>query len=646
MPREIVLGNGRLSIALDKNLNIRDFYYPDEGLENHSKGHPFRLGVWVNGVFSWVGDEWKVALNYLPDTLVSKCSALNNKLKIELKINDAVYSFQDLFLRKVQVNNLSDADREVRIFFSHDFHIYGEESGDTTFYDPAHKSVIHYKRSRYFMVNGLTRTNDGIYEFATGQKEAFGKEGTWRDAEDGKLERNPIAQGSVDSTISFKIKLKPKSSEIIYYWIACGKNMKEVKDLNNFVIKEKLERLLLKTEDYWSAWSNRRSIDLSVLPRELSSLVERSLLTMRNHVGENGAIISSCDSDVLYFNKDTYAYVWPRDAAICAMAFDIAGFQETSQLFFSFCDKIISDEGYFAHKYWADGSPGSSWHALIDESGQPQLPIQVDETSLVLLALWKHFLKYQDVEFISKVYPKLVIGTADFLKNYINQETGLPKPSFDIWEEKAGTFTATAACVCAALSAAAKFAEVFYDKKRQTELNKVPSRMREAVQKNLYDNKLGRFIKGIHTNGQRDVTIDSSLSFLFMTETFQAQDKQVLETMNSLEDKLWIDNSVGGIARYENDDYYRVSKDVQGNPWVISTLWLARWYIAKATSKNDLKKALELLSWAAKTASPSGLLGEQINPYNGKLISVSPLTWSHAEFVIAASEYAEKFRKM
>ena len=92
--------------------------------------------------------------------------------------------------------------------------------------------------------------------------------------------------------------------------------------------------------------------------------------------------------------------------------------------------------------------------------------------------------------------------------------------------------------------------------------------------------------------------------------------------------------------------YYRVSKGVQGNPWVISTLWLARWYIAKATSKNDLKKALELLGWAAKTASPSGLLGEQIDPNNGKLISVSPLTWSHAEFVIAASEYLEKFRKM
>jgi glucoamylase len=646
MPREIVLGNGRLTVALDKKISIRDFSYPEEGLENHASGHPFRVGIWVDGAFSWIGDDWQVSSNYLPDTLVSKCSATNPKLKIELKINDAVYSFLDLFLRKVRVNNLAEVDREVRVFFSHDFHIYGEESGDTAFFDPSLRSIVHYKRKRYFLINGLTRTNDGIYEFATGQKEAFGREGTWKDAEDGTLEMNPIAQGSVDSTISFRLELKPKSSDTIYYWIACGENIKEVKDLNAFVRREKLEQLLLKTEDYWSAWTNRRSLDLSALPREMSTLVKRSLLTMRNHVGDNGSIISSCDSDVLYFNRDTYAYVWPRDAAICAMAFDIAGFQEISRLFFRFCDRIISEEGYFAHKYWSDGSPGSSWHALIDEEGKQQLPIQIDETSLVLCALWKHFQKYQDVEFISKVYPKLVIKISDFLRNYINEETGLPKPSFDIWEERAGTFTATATCVCSALSAAANFAEIFYDKKRQTEMNKVADRMKEAILKHLYDSKLKRFLRGFYPNGQWDTTVDSSLCFTFLSETFEPEQTQVQETMETLEEKLWNNNSVGGMARYENDEYYRVSKGTQGNPWVICTLWLARWYIAKATSKNDLGKALNLLLWAMKNASPTGLLPEQISPYDGKPISVSPLTWSHAEFVITASEYAEKHKKL
>ena len=117
MPREIVLGNGRLTVAIDNRLNIRDFSYPQEGLENHAKGHPFRIGAWVDGVFSWVGDEWEISSRYLPDTLVSKCSAVNPKLKIDFKINDTVYSFLDLFLRKICVTNLSEKNRELESFF-------------------------------------------------------------------------------------------------------------------------------------------------------------------------------------------------------------------------------------------------------------------------------------------------------------------------------------------------------------------------------------------------------------------------------------------------------------------------------------------------------------------------------------------------
>jgi GH15 family glucan-1,4-alpha-glucosidase len=38
------------------------------------------------------------------------------------------------------------------------------------------------------------------------------------------------------------------------------------------------------------------------------------------------------------------------------------------------------------------------------------------------------------------------------------------------------------------------------------------------------------------------------------------------------------------------------------------------------------------------------MLPEQINPFSGEPISVSPLVWSHAEFVIAVCEYLEKHK--
>ena len=533
-----------------------------------------------------------------------------------------------------------------KVFFSQDFHIYGEDSGDTAMYEPLSRSIIHYKRKRYFLVDGLTDQGAGIYEFAIGQKESFGKEGTWRDAEDGVLGGNPIAQGSVDSTISLRFEIQPKSANIIYYWIACGKNLEKVRELDSVVKKTGVEQLLLETENYWSAWINKQGVDLSVLPREIMKMFKASLLIMRSHVGNNGAIISSCDSDVLQFNRDTYSYVWPRDGAICAMAFDMAGFQEVSRLFFEFCNRVITDEGYFRHKYWSDGSAGSSWHALIDANGEAQLPIQLDETALVIYALWKHFQKYRDLEFISKVYPRLVLRATEFLLNYREKETGLPKPSFDMWEEKAGVFTSTTATVCAALSSAAKFAKVFYDSKRQEALNEVTTQMKEAMLTHLYDNKLKRFIKAIYPNGHRDATVDSSLAFTFLCETFDAENKAVKETMSAVIDRLWISTGIGGVARYENDEYHRVSKEVPGNPWFICTLWLARWHIAAAASKEDLKKALDILNWIVKYASPSGVLAEQLNPFDANPLSVSPLIWSHAEFVITVCEYIDKYRQL
>ena len=169
------------------------------------------------------------------------------------------------------------------------------------------------------------------------------------------------------------------------------------------------------------------------------------------------------------------------------------------------------------------------------------MPIQLDETAIVVYALWKHFQKYRDVEFISRVYPKLVVKTAEFMQNHRDVATGLPKASFDMWEEKTGVFTSTASCVCSALSSAAKFAKVFYDSKRQESLDKVAFEMKQAIRSNLYDEKLKRYIKGINPNGHHDTTIDSSLAFIFLSETFDAESIEVKETMNAVVKRLWVD---------------------------------------------------------------------------------------------------------
>jgi hypothetical protein len=39
---------------------------------------------------------------------------------------------------------------------------------------------------------------------------------------------------------------------------------------------------------------------------------------------------------------------------------------------------------------------------------------------------------------------------------------------------------------------------------------------------------------------------------------------------------------------------------------------------------------------------PSGAMAEQLHPYTGEPLSVSPLTWSHAEYVRAVREYIQR----
>lgn len=116
----------------------------------------------------------------------------------------------------------------------------------------------------------------------------------------------------------------------------------------------------------------------------------------------------------------------------------------------------------------------------------------------------------------------------------------------------------------------------------------------------------------------------------------------VVGTMKAVEEKLSNNTEFGGLARFENDSYMKVSEQITGNSWFICTLWLAEYYIAKAKTAGDLLPALEILQWTVDRALPSGVLAEQVDPLTGEEISVSPLTWSHSTFVATVHSYLDK----
>ena len=142
-----------------------------------------------------------------------------------------------------------------------------------------------------------------------------------------------------------------------------------------------------------------------------------------------------------------------------------------------------------------------------------------------------------------------------------------------------------------------------------------------------------------------DNVLDSAIYGLWRFGMYEPNDPRIVKTMTAIKQQLSNKAETGGVARYSNDYYFQVERDVAmtpGNPWFICTLWLAQWYIAVATEVEQLQPARDIIDWVVAHKSAAGMLSEQVDPHSGAPLSVSPLTWSHAEFVVAVDDYVKK----
>ncbi|MDO8649095.1 MAG: glycoside hydrolase family 15 protein [Candidatus Peregrinibacteria bacterium] len=675
MPRALVLGNGSILATFDRFLQLKDVYFPYVGMEDHTHfGDAHRIGFFVEGKgFSWISDgTWRIEPRYEQDTLVTHSHAVSETLGIALSVRDYVHPVHNVLIRHFAIRSIDGQAKRVRAFFHHDLHIYGDKQKDTAFYEPFTNSVIHFRQTRYFLIGGVTnrptecttgfqggkyasvlRSREqlrtcGISSFTTGKTEYRGLEGTFRDAEDGELARNPIEQGSVDSTVAIHCDVPADTETEIDLWLCFGKTLDEVLTLQQTILTETPERLHRNCHNYWKSWVHKGLPSFGSLGSSVVDLYKRSLLIIRTHIDNGGGVIAAADADIMAFNRDTYTYVWPRDGAFVSLALDAAGYGEVTRRFFEFCAAVQMQDGYLLHKYNPDKSPGSSWHPW-ERDGEAQLPIQEDETALVLYALWKHFERTQDFEFLQRMYEKFVKRAAAFLCDFREETTGLPLPSYDLWEEHRGVFTYTTSCVIAGLHASARIAHILGHYKHSERFESVADEMRQALLFHLFDEGEQRFLKKIKRKDgvtvERDSTPDASIAAIWILEVLPANDPRVVSTMNALHDALSVRTDIGGLARYAIDHYHAAvppSRDVPGNPWIITTLWEAQYAIALATTLQALEPAREALLWAVSCASESGILPEQVHPYTRDPLSVAPLTWSHATFVDTVLKFIRK----
>jgi GH15 family glucan-1,4-alpha-glucosidase len=654
MARALTLGNGSLLVGIDARGSVRDLYYPYVGLENNisSGGGTFqhRIGVWVEGKLSWLCDApWSVHIEPSHTELSGSIHAENPEIGISLTIKDVVLSDRDAFVREVSVRSVLDEPRDVRIFFAQQFRISEDRSGSTGFFDPRVDAVVHYKGPVFLLVSGMQQKRIPLDDYSVGLFNMEAREGTHIDAEDGELSKNPIEHGSVDSVIRFSMTVSKQSSGKVTYWIVAGTSIDEVHE-QHLSLSSSMKRIRKTTRDHWKRWlSTSRINELGMFSEGLRKMYTQSLLVTHAHFDKGGGSIASSDSDILNYGRDTYAYVWPRDSAYAAYALDVAGYHDAAQKCIQFMGSCLERDGYLMHKYRPDGSLGSSWHPWIWH-GKPELPIQEDETATVLFMMHKHYELTRDDQFVASLYDDVIVPMSEFLCRHIDERTGLPLESYDLWEETYGTSPYTASSVYGGLMAAAAFAKMRRAYTTASRYRKTAERVKSALLTHLYDAERGIFLKYVRPSStafDRNLTLDiSALHGLWFFGVLPPDAPELARMHEAVEHNLLVQSSLGGYMRYQEDNYYRLSRNDPPNPWIVTTLWVARYRIQKARSLSELESARMLIEWAYERGTSTHMLSEQYNPHTGTPLSVMPLVWSHAELIMAMHEYERVYNAL
>jgi len=303
-----VTGNGRLLLTVNENGDWNELFYPFPGQFQHLR--EARLGVFdVSGSkFTWLRRGNGFEIHQMPYGTGHLPQSIWKGHGLTISVRDHVHPNHDLVARVFRVR--AESSRPVRLFAYHAFQIAESMYQDTAFVDPSIPSLVHYKRGYFFEFFA-----DPPYTRAVcGEHTLKGLQGTYVDAEDGRLEGRSVAHGAADSVMEWDFDAKPDHDVEIRLFLAAGRSLPAVHQVRDYVRHGGSARFIQESEAFWETWVQRR---LPHPPQALSAwardVYRSSVLLLRHSTGPNGAIIASPDTRSLVAAGDTYNYCWWRD---------------------------------------------------------------------------------------------------------------------------------------------------------------------------------------------------------------------------------------------------------------------------------------------------------------------------------------------
>ena len=433
------------------------------------------------------------------------------------------------------------------------------------------------------------------------------------------LDNNPNVQGKIVKLS--KMKVDSKIRDVNKFW-------------NNYVKTHK--KMNLKKSDTFY--------------KKIDEIYTRTILLYPLlYNAKTGGIVAALETDENREKSGSYSYCWARDAIFITKAFYLLNMDKEAELFYNnFCRNTQSENGMWEQRFFTDTTLAPCWG------------YQIDETASVIYGVFEHYNNSKQLKFLednlkmcedaTKFLFKYVenilnIEEEDFVKKeldkkYKNKFEVHKQLSYDLWEMNEGIHLYSISSIISAFECMKKIYEVLDNEGESSRLkiekrDKLISKLSKysALLKSYIDDNLIEKNSFTFKRNTKDFNMDISvMGAVYPFGIFNVDDKVVKNTVDKI--NMTLRTYTSGYLRFEGDNYMG-----GGNPWIITTLWMAMYYI----KCGDFDEALKCFKFVVDTSCEHGFLAEQVSNQDKNFKWVVGLGWSHAMFMIVLNELMGKF---
>ena len=622
-------GNSKMLCSFSEKGELLRLFWPNIDFPQHSED--FHIGISdsarddAGSSALWFHSDFiNYCQEYIPQTNIIK-TTYDSGDGLAISQSDYVIFDLDVLIRSFKIECVSKELKKGR------FIVYSSAEGtelhpQSALFDFENDAIVHYRHNNYIAVGADKEIT--CFQLGNNARDSA----AWNNL---KGTDNIITAN--DCAFSCDLgDIEQGGSKTVTLYICAAHTLKDVQKLMVKMKQHMADYWLEATRRFWIE-QLEAAAEMKTSDMRIDRLYERTVLYFHLVSDKNtGGILASAEVDEHRTICGGYGYCWGRDAAFIINAFDICGMKDQADKFFEWTRKTQDNKGYWHQRYYMDGNIAPSWG------------LQIDETASIVWGILQHYETVGDREFLEKSWDS-VQQAVDYIISAIDAKTGLPEPSFDLWEERFGEHSYSAAAVYGGIQAGVSIAHLLGKSQERTEQWSVSAQnMKEAILSNMWNGAEDLFLRSVKVKMNpwgpeysenktlirynekgyckevtlEDKTVDASLYGLAVPfSVLEPCDHRMKSTAARIESAL----SFGkGLGRYAGDTY------AGGNPWIITTLWAALYHI----QAGNLDKALEYFYWSIDKVTETGLLPEQVGKDSGKPAWVFGLTWSHAMFVL------------